>query len=42
MRWQTDDNEPPQGFPAANTRYEINVDDTYVVLGEWPVPGVGA
>lgn len=40
MRWQTDDNEPPQGFPAANTRYEINVDDTYVVLGEWPVPGV--
>lgn len=40
MRWQTDDNEPPQGFPAANTRYEINVKDTYVVLGEWPVPGV--
>lgn len=40
MRWQTDDNEPPQGFPAANTRYEINVDDTYVVLGEWPVPEV--
>lgn len=42
MRWQTDDNEPPQGFPAANTRYEINVDDTYVVLGEWPVPEVSA
>ncbi len=40
MRWQTDDNEPPQGFPAANTRYEINVVDTYVVLGEWPVPEV--
>lgn len=40
MKWQTDDNEPPQGFPAANTRYEINVDDTYVVLGEWPVPEV--
>lgn len=42
MRWQTDDNEPPQGFPAANTRYEINVVDTYVVLGEWPVPEVSA
>lgn len=42
MRWQTDDNEPPQGFPAANTRYEINVDDTYVVLGEWTVPEVSA
>lgn len=42
MRWQTDDNEPPQGFPAANTRYEISVEDTYVVLGEWPVPGVSA
>ena len=40
MRWQTDDNEPPQGFPAANTRYEINVSDTYVVLASWPVPGV--
>lgn len=40
MKWQTDDNEPPQGFPAANTRYEINVDDTYVVLAEWPVPEV--
>ena len=40
MRWQTDDNEPPQGFPAANTRYEINVKNTYVVLGEWPVPEV--
>lgn len=40
MRWQTDDNEPPQGFPAANTRYEINVEDTYVVLSEWPVPEV--
>lgn len=42
MRWQTDDNEPPQGFPAANTRYEINVKDTYVVLSEWPVPEVSA
>lgn len=42
MRWQTDDNEPPQGFPAANTRYEINVKNTYVVLGEWPVPEVSA
>ena len=40
MRWQTADNEPPQGFPAANTRYEISVEDTYVVLGEWPVPEV--
>lgn len=40
MRWQTDDNEPPQGFPAANTRYEINVKNTYVVLAEWPVPEV--
>lgn len=40
MKWQTDDNEPPQGFPAANTRYEINVDDAYVVLAEWPVPEV--
>lgn len=40
MRWQTADNEPPQGFPAANVRYEINVKDTYVALGEWPVPGV--
>lgn len=42
MLWQTDDNEPPQGFPAANTRYEINVKDTYVVLGEWHVPEVSA
>lgn len=42
MRWQTADNEPPQGFPAANTRYEINVKDTYAVLGEWPVPEVSA
>jgi hypothetical protein len=42
MRWQTDDNEPPQGFPAANTRYEINVKNTYVVLSEWPVPEVSA
>lgn len=42
MRWQTDDNKPPQGFPAANTRYEINVENTYVVLGEWPVPEVSA
>lgn len=40
MLWQTDDNNPPQGFPAANTLYEINVKDTRVVLGEWPVPGV--
>lgn len=42
MLWQTNNGDPPQGFPAANTRYEINVDDTYVVLGEWPVPGVSA
>lgn len=42
LRWQTDDNKPPQGFPAANTRYEINVENTYVVLGEWPVPEVSA
>lgn len=42
MLWQTDDNNPPQGFPAANTLYEVNVKDTRVVLGEWPVPEVSA